>query len=447
MNHNQDSSLPLDSSRPFGPLPTPSRLVFPDPVGFQSPQIYAGNRGQGFKAKSDKHPLGLLPSPLNCQQFYKMPPDRPKTSWVVSSQRNLSQLEMNCSTKTFNTLDTQMARPQPVSQPQQLQIAPKKMTPDDQAALFSEKTVANASTFGLLEPFIKLSSHSNFALDPMETEDCLFENERETGIQIHPDSEPEEELIGCDTSLDVPPRDMTTQQFSEKYLDDLHDSLDAKMLEAHEKARARQSDRVPCVALQIPEPPIHASEGGEMEVESEGNCESDSQTQKSIPLRKAKAGGSCCTCKKSKCLKLYCECFRTNGFCGEGCSCTECYNRKEFADVRDQFYLEQLQRNPGSFSSKIVALPHTHIYSRGCNCKKTECQKNYCECFAAGVKCSSLCRCTECGNLDPNMPGGSLAALQERQIKKRRKSEKNFQDSLRERLASRKLAPDGHEEG
>jgi hypothetical protein len=33
-----------------------------------------------------------------------------------------------------------------------------------------------------------------------------------------------------------------------------------------------------------------------------------------------------CNCKKTKCLKLYCECFASGGYCQPGCSCFECCN-------------------------------------------------------------------------------------------------------------------------
>ena len=32
-----------------------------------------------------------------------------------------------------------------------------------------------------------------------------------------------------------------------------------------------------------------------------------------------------CSCKKSRCLKKYCECFASNRYC-DGCFCTNCQN-------------------------------------------------------------------------------------------------------------------------
>jgi hypothetical protein len=33
-----------------------------------------------------------------------------------------------------------------------------------------------------------------------------------------------------------------------------------------------------------------------------------------------------CKCKKSRCLKLYCDCFAILKYCDGSCSCTDCHN-------------------------------------------------------------------------------------------------------------------------
>ena len=52
-----------------------------------------------------------------------------------------------------------------------------------------------------------------------------------------------------------------------------------------------------------------------------------------------------CNCKKSKCLKLYCECFASELFC-DGCNCTECRNTIQFVSI--------LQLHLSSLSSFLV---------------------------------------------------------------------------------------------
>jgi hypothetical protein len=61
----------------------------------------------------------------------------------------------------------------------------------------------------------------------------------------------------------------------------------------------------------------------------------------------------CCNCKKSHCLKLYCECFTSKTYC-QGCNCTNCYNTPANNEVREKAMQTTLERNPVAFDPKIT---------------------------------------------------------------------------------------------
>ena len=102
-----------------------------------------------------------------------------------------------------------------------------------------------------------------------------------------------------------------------------------------------------------------------------------------------------CNCKKSKCLKLYCECFSAERFCN-GCKCTDCHNTPAYASIRNKAIADTKAKNPHAFKQKMTGQNASH--AMGCRCKKSACLKKYCECFQAGIVCCSKCKCVNCKN-------------------------------------------------
>ncbi|GAB4843345.1 hypothetical protein Ancab_013311 [Ancistrocladus abbreviatus] len=140
----------------------------------------------------------------------------------------------------------------------------------------------------------------------------------------------------------------------------------------------------------------------------------DSPKKKRRRLENTGAGEACkrCKCKKSRCLKLYCECFAAGVYCVEPCSCQDCFNKPIHEDTVLTTRKQIESRNPLAFAPKVIRnsdsipdlgdestrTPASARHKRGCNCKKSSCLKKYCECYQGGVGCSISCRCERCKN-------------------------------------------------
>ena len=101
-----------------------------------------------------------------------------------------------------------------------------------------------------------------------------------------------------------------------------------------------------------------------------------------------------CTCKKTKCIKKYCECYSSGLLC-YNCKCENCENKPLHMNnnimnnnINKKEEKVEIELNENEENKKLII----------CTCSKSGCNKNYCECFKAKVKCNNKCRCIKCLN-------------------------------------------------
>ncbi|XP_031157165.1 protein lin-54 homolog isoform X2 [Sander lucioperca] len=143
------------------------------------------------------------------------------------------------------------------------------------------------------------------------------------------------------------------------------------------------------------------------------------QTQARLPLNGLSTAEATsrprkpCNCTKSQCLKLYCDCFANGEFCNN-CNCNNCFNNLEHETERLKAIKTCLERNPEAFKPKIGKGKEGESdrrHSKGCNCKRSGCLKNYCECYEAKIMCSSICKCVGCKNFEESPERKTLMHL------------------------------------
>eukprot|EP00118_Oscarella_pearsei_P014965 m.131692 g.131692 ORF g.131692 m.131692 type:complete len:546 (+) comp38048_c0_seq19:683-2320(+) len=147
---------------------------------------------------------------------------------------------------------------------------------------------------------------------------------------------------------------------------------------------------------------------GSLQAETKADIVKSSPTQ--IKARKK------CNCSRSQCLKLYCECFANGEFCDHDCNCQNCHNTLDHEDSRTQAIKACLSRNAFAFhpkigKSKVKDSQGGRSHVRGCNCKRSGCLKNYCECYEAKVLCTNLCHCVGCKNFEESPERKTLMHL------------------------------------
>ncbi|KAJ4842104.1 hypothetical protein Tsubulata_028794 [Turnera subulata] len=125
------------------------------------------------------------------------------------------------------------------------------------------------------------------------------------------------------------------------------------------------------------------------------DCSITSPNVKRAKVENIAAACKRCNCKRSKCLKLYCECFAAGLYCIEPCSCQDCFNNPAHESTVLETRKQIESRNPLAFAPKVIRstdfisefgvetnkTPASARHKTGCNCKKSSCLKKYCECF------------------------------------------------------------------
>mmetsp|Transcript_6772 Transcript_6772/g.13370 ORF Transcript_6772/g.13370 Transcript_6772/m.13370 type:complete len:472 (-) Transcript_6772:287-1702(-) len=129
-----------------------------------------------------------------------------------------------------------------------------------------------------------------------------------------------------------------------------------------------------------------------------------------------------CRCGRTKCLKQYCACFRNDIRCSSDCVCRDCNNDGYHEEQRMKAVRMTRLNDPSAFKGTSLEIENREVLTprgtvktvRGCRCRRSKCQKKYCECFGAGLQCGSNCVCEDCLNFEqepPSKPTGGKSVV------------------------------------
>ena len=169
-----------------------------------------------------------------------------------------------------------------------------------------------------------------------------------------------------------------------------------------------KSKRLTSTSTRSSSPELHAEVKEQPQESDPVTFKSDFMKRKKRSYLAKKDTKVACRCLKSKCLKLYCECFRNGSVCGLDCECEDCRNIEEYQSERlavmeklkkkNKLFRESQKQRAVARVTKKGKKVKTAVLGWGCTCKKSRCDKNYCECLKRGVKCSKFCKCEDCAN-------------------------------------------------
>jgi Tesmin/TSO1-like CXC domain, cysteine-rich domain len=127
-----------------------------------------------------------------------------------------------------------------------------------------------------------------------------------------------------------------------------------------------------------------------------------------------------CSCPKSKCVALYCDCFKAGRRCHPTrCSCLDCKNTIAESGVdgaRTKAIRCILARNPRAFNTAGMGNPTLKLPPGevACNCVRSRCLKLYCSCFHNSKVCKpEVCTCVGCYNTETDVEGRRKEAIQQ----------------------------------